>query len=36
MYYLSDFVLGDMYPQTFEVDKISVVLEDGRRVSKKF
>lgn len=26
----------DMYPQTFEVDKISVVLEDGRRVSKKF
>ena len=26
----------DMYPQIIELDKITVVLEDGRRVSKKF
>lgn len=26
----------DMYPQTFELDKITVVLEDGRRATKKF
>ena len=26
----------DMYPQIVELDKITVVLEDGRRVSKKF
>lgn len=26
----------DMYPQIVECDKISVVLEDGRKVSKKF
>lgn len=26
----------DMYTHTFEVDKVTVVLEDGRRVSKKF
>ena len=26
----------DMYPQIAELDKITVVLEDGRRVSKKF
>lgn len=26
----------DMYPQIAELDKIVVVLEDGRRVSKKF
>lgn len=26
----------DMYPKTFELDKITVVLEDGRKVSKKF
>ena len=26
----------DMHAHTFEVDKVTVVLEDGRRVSKKF
>lgn len=26
----------DMYPQTLELDKITVVLEDGRRATKKF
>lgn len=26
----------DMYPQIVELDKITVVLEDGRRASKKF
>lgn len=26
----------DMYPQICELDKISVILEDGRKVSKKF
>lgn len=26
----------DMYPQIAELDKITVILEDGRKVSKKF
>lgn len=26
----------DMYPQIVELDRITVVLEDGRRVTKKF
>lgn len=26
----------DMYPQITELDKITVILEDGRKVSKKF
>ena len=26
----------DMYPQIVELDKITVILQDGRKVSKKF